>query len=206
MGRGGTHPYLTEAIDFPGPVLYTNPMQTISRLKVLLLAALLVNANIWAADAPKTFKVGEFDFARPASWEWVEATSSMRKAQLKVSGADKKQSAEVIFFYFGEGSGGGTQANVDRWLGQFQEPKDKINSKVEEVKVGKLKVTYVQAEGTYMSGMPAGPKTAQPGSMLMGAILESAQGNVFVRMTGPVELVKASKTDFRKMIEGAKAE
>jgi len=74
---------------------------------------------------------------------------------------------------------------------------------VEEVTVGKRRVTYVQAEGTYLSGMPGGPKTAQPGSMLLGAILESAQGNVFVRTTGPVDLVKASKAEFRKLIESA---
>ena len=42
-----------------------------------------------AAEAPGTFKVGEFTFTRPAGWEWVEATSSMRKAQLKVPGPDR---------------------------------------------------------------------------------------------------------------------
>jgi len=176
-------------------------MQIKSSLRIL--PCLLLGINLPAAQAPKSFKVGEFSFTRPVNWEWVEVTSSMRKAQLKVNDADKKGSAEVIFFYFGEGNGGGTQANVDRWLGQFQEPKDKINSKVEEATAGKHKVTYVQAEGTYMSGMPGGPKTAQPNSMLMGAILESNQGNVFVRLTGPADLAKASKSDFRKMIDAA---
>src|SRR5262245_37268724 len=172
-------------------------------VKSLLVSCLLLSVNVWSVEAPKTFKAGEFTFTRPANWEWVEATSSMRKAQLKVSDADKKQSAEVIFFYFGPGNGGGTQANVERWLSQFQEPKDKINSKVEEATAGKRKVTYVQAEGTYLSGMPGGPKTAQPNSMLLGAILESDQGNVFVRLTGPADLTKASRNDFRKMIESA---
>ncbi len=154
-----------------------------------------------AAEAPKTFKVGEFSFARPASWEWVEVTSAMRKAQLKVAGKDGKN-ADVIFFYFGEGSGGGTKANVDRWLGQFEEGRDKINAKVEEQKVNNRTVTYVQAEGTYKSGMPGGPTTPQPNTMLLGAILESAQGSVFARMTGPSELVKTARDDFKKMIEG----
>src|SRR5436190_7667455 len=95
--------------------------------------------SLLAADAPKQFKVGEFNFSPPASWEWVEVTSSMRKAQLKVPGPDKKQSAEVVFFYFGEGNGGGTKANVDRWLGQFEE---KSNPKVEDATVNKHRVTY----------------------------------------------------------------
>jgi hypothetical protein len=156
-----------------------------------------------AAEAPTSFQVSDFTFKRPATWEWIETTSAMRKAQLKVPGADKKESADVIFYYFGQGGGGGTQANIDRWLGQFEEPKDKINAKVEEVTVEKRKVTYVVAEGTYLSGMPGGSKTPQPNSMLLGAILESDTGNVFVKMTGPSTLTKASISQFKEMVEGA---
>lgn len=172
--------------------------------KVLALvfgSALMVSS--FAAEGPKTFTVGEFTFSGPAGWESVPVTSSMRKAELKVESKDKKDKAEVIFFHFGESSGGGTQANVDRWLGQFKEPREKLNAKVEAAKVNNRPVTFVQAEGTYLSGMPGGPKTPQPNAMLLGAILESAMGNVFVRMTGPAGLVKEAQGDFRKMIEGA---
>lgn len=155
-----------------------------------------------AAEGPKTFPVGEFTFSSPAGWEWVPVTSSMRKAELQVQSKDKKQKAEVVFFHF-EGGGGGTQANIDRWLGQFKEPREQLKAKVEAAKVNNRPVTFVQAEGTYLSGMPGGPKTPQPDSMLLGAILESQQGNVFVRMTGPAALAKESQGDFRKMIEAA---
>src|SRR5437867_3765596 len=164
----------------------------------ILLTTLVTSLS--AAEAPKTFKVSEFTFTRPEKWEWVETTSSMRKAQLKVPGPDKNQSAEVVFFYFGEGNGGGTKANVDRWLGQFQEQK---NQKVEDSKIGKHTVTYVQVEGTYMSGMPGGPRTPQPNSMLNGAIIESPDGNVFIKLTGPASLVKTVTADFKKMVESA---
>ena len=153
------------------------------------------------AEGPATFKVGEFTFSRPAKWEWVETTSSMRKAQLKVSDPAFKTGADVVFFQFGPGGAGGAQANVDRWLRQFEEPREKINPKVEEVTVGKTKVTYVQAEGTYKSGMPGGPLTPMPDYALMGAIIEAVEGNIFVRMTGPKGLVKESRGDFKKMIE-----
>jgi hypothetical protein len=164
----------------------------------------LLGAVAFAAEAPKTFSVGEFTFTRPENWGWVPATSPMRKAELKVESKDKKEKAEVIFFHFGESNGGGTQANVDRWLGQFKEPREKLNSKVDTAKSNNGTITFVQAEGTYMSGMPMGPKTPQPNSMLLGAILESPKGNVFVRMTGPAGLVKAAQGEFKKMIGGAK--
>ena len=172
-------------------------------LQPITLLFTLLSYYSFAAEGPKSFQVGEFSFSSPETWHWVPPTSSMRKAELQVVGKEKDQKADVVFFHFGENSGGGTKANVDRWLSQFQEPREKINAKIEEAKVNNHKLTYVQAEGTYMSGMPGGSKTAQPNSMLLGAILESSQGSVFVRMTGPAELVKASSADFKKMIEEA---
>jgi hypothetical protein len=160
------------------------------------------NAGLAAVRAsdPVTFKVGELTFTRPANWEWVEVTSALRKAQLKVKDAEGKASADVVFFQFGGGAGS-TKANVDRWLGQFEEGRDKINAKIEEATVGKSKVTYVSAEGTYKSGMPGGPLTPMPDYGLVGAIIESADGSIFVRMTGPKGLVKAATAEFKKMVE-----
>ena len=152
-----------------------------------------------AADAPAEFKVGEFIFKRPAKWEWVEPTSPMRKAELKI--ADAKGKSEIIFFIFGGGQGGGTQANVERWLGQFQEPRDQLKAKTESITVNGRKITYVQAQGTYMSGAPGGPKSPLKDHGLLGAIIESDQGNVFVRMTGPFDMVTASRDEFKQMIE-----
>ena len=178
-------------------------MRTLTSVLALGLLTFACIVVAGAAEPPATFQVSEFTFKRPSGWEWIETASGMRKAQLKVPSADKKESAEVVFYYFGQGGGGGTQANVDRWLGQFQEPKEQIKSKVEEVTVNNRKVTYVQAEGTYLSGMPGGPKTPQPNTMLLGAVLESANGNVFVKMTGPTALTKASIAEFKQMVESA---
>ncbi|MBI3851191.1 MAG: hypothetical protein HY298_13090 [Verrucomicrobia bacterium] len=177
-------------------------MKTSQLNRFCLLIAWLC-AGPLLADSPTIFRVSEFSFTRPANWEWVEVTSQMRKAQLKVVDAKSKASAEVIFFHFGPGGAGGTKANVDRWFGQFQEPREKINAKTEEATVGKHKVTYVQAEGTYKSGMPGGPQTPMPNYALAGAIIEAEQGSVFVRMTGPKSLVTTSLADFKKMVERA---
>lgn len=168
-----------------------------STLTMLLLSAVAV----FAADAK--FKVSEFTFQRPEKWESVETASPMRKAQLKVNDADKKTSAEVVFFHFGPGGGGGLQANVERWYRQFEGTREAIKAKSEETKVGKHKITYVQAEGTFNSGMPGGPTTPMKDYALRGAIIESAEGDVFVKMTGPVVLVKSSEADFKKMVESA---
>ena len=163
---------------------------------VICVSAFGLTRSAQAADAK--FKVSEFSFTQPAKWESVEPSSSMRAAQFKVG--DAKASAEVVFFYFGPGGAGGTQANIDRWLGQFTEVKDK---KTETTTVGKTKVTYVRAEGAYSSGMPGGPKTTIPDAMLFGGIVEGEQGHVFVKMTGPTAVTKSAVEDFKKMVESA---
>jgi hypothetical protein len=157
----------------------------------------------FAAEGPATFKVSDLTFTRPADWAWVETTSPMRQAQLKVADPASKGTAEVIFFYFGPGGAGGTKANVDRWLGQFAEPREKINPRIEESAAGKHKVTYVRAEGTYRSGVPGGPLTPLPDHALLGAIIEAPQGHVFVRLTAPKEFAEKLAPEFKKMTESA---
>lgn len=173
------------------------------RFPLCLLFIAALSANLCArADDAATFKVGDISFTRPDKWETVPVASPMRAAQLKVTDADGKTSADVAFFQFGPGGAGGTQANVDRWLRQFAEPHDQLKSKVEEVTVGKTKVTYVSAQGTYESGMPGGPTTPMPDYALLGAMVGNDGDNIiFIKMTGPKGLVTSATGEFKKMVE-----
>ena len=85
------------------------------------------------------FKVAGMTFAGPKEFASVKPTSFMRKAQLKV-GVDAAE-GEIVFFHFGPRGGGGLQANIDRWFGQFTEPKAEIKAKTEKMKANlKFKV------------------------------------------------------------------
>ena len=154
----------------------------------------------FGADA-QTFKVGEFSFKTPAGWKYVSGETGMRKAQLAFTDEKSGEKAEVVFYHFGTGQGGTVKANADRWLGQFQEPAEKLKSKVEPKKIGKGEVTFVTAEGTYLSGIPGGPKTPIPNAKLHGAIVDAAGGNVFIRMTGPKSVVEKAGASFIQMVE-----
>jgi hypothetical protein len=171
------------------------------RLSLLLgLWAALMSASLpLAAAAPASFKAGELHFDRPESWAWIPTQSPMRKAQLAVPAASGEP-GEVVFFHFGASNGGGTQANVDRWFSQFEGSRQEIKARTEEAKAGANKVTYVFAEGTYLSGMPGGPRTPKPGFAMLGAIVEDSGGFVFVRFTGPKATVESGTTAFKKMI------
>ncbi|MEQ1853903.1 MAG: hypothetical protein ABMA01_20215 [Chthoniobacteraceae bacterium] len=173
-------------------------------MRNLALAFLfLVAATGLRAEENATFTVGAYKFSRPADWKWIEPTSSMRKAQLQIPGKDGGAPADVVFFFFGEGQGGGVQANVERWLGQFTDKKDA--GQTEPLDVNGTKVTLVSTEGTMKASPFGGQPQDQPGSGLLGAIVEHPEGAVFVKMTGPAALVKQSREKFIAMVKAAAA-
>ena len=150
----------------------------------------------------ESVKVEAFTFAVPEGWKSVTPSSPMRKAQLEIARGPEK--AEVTFFHFGADQGGSAADNVARWFAQF--PGSEKSRITENAQVGAVKITFAMTEGTFSSGMPGGPTTPMEGYALCGAILESATGNVFIKMTGPNAVVKASTDAFRKMVtEAAKS-
>ena len=122
-------------------------------------------------------------------------SSKMRKAQFKAG------SVEIVVFFFGAGSGGSAEANVNRWIGQFKEPKEELSAKVEKKKIKTATITTVSAKGTYMSGSPFGQKTPMPNYAMRGAIIECKGGPIFIKMTGPSVDVTKSTPDFDKTIK-----
>ncbi len=169
-------------------------------MRITLIFVLLVGlSGLCRAQDPLEFKVGNFSFERPAEWKWVPPVSPMRKAQLAVPGPNG-ETADVTFFHFGSGQGGGIQPNVDRWFAQFGNSK----TSQQEIVIGPTRIIQVGAEGTFQSGMPGGPTTPLDGYALRGAILENeAGGNVFVKMTGPAPLVNAAASRFDEMVRAA---
>ena len=176
---------------------------TAARLIAACLLLNLISPAVSRAADPATFTVGTFAFKRPAAWKWVAvAANSMRKAQLRVEG-EGSQSADVVFFTFGAGQGGGVEQNVARWVGQFEGGNGAAAKPVEETaEVKGTRITRVRVDsGTFNSGMPGGPTTPQADYGLYGAILESKDGDVFIKLTGPAALVRAAAADFEAMIQ-----
>lgn len=162
-------------------------------------AAFFVIAATASFAETNEIKAGSFTFTVPEGWKQVTPSSPMRKAQLEIARGPEK--AEVTFFHFGAGQGGTTEENVARWYGQF--PGSEKNRITENVQAGSVKITFAMTEGTFSSGMPGGPTTPMTGYALCGAILESTSGSVFVKMTGPEAVVKASTEAFKKMVSEA---
>jgi len=113
------------------------------------------------------------------------------------------EGAECVVYFFGAGQGGSVQANIDRWKGQFTQPNGKpADSKVARLTIHGLPVTTIEAAGDY-SGM-GGPMAQQPsakhGYRMMGAIVEGAGGNVFIKFTGPANTIGAHQSQFQALL------
>jgi ABC-type glycerol-3-phosphate transport system substrate-binding protein len=168
-------------------------------LRWMFTALLLTCAGSAAAQSRVT--VGAFTFSVPEAWPKEEAmASAMRAAQFTVSDADGR-SAELAFFYFGVGQGGSVEANLARWIDQFQEKPDALDVSVETKEIGGTRVHLFKARGTYLTGMPGGPRTPTPGSTLLAGALESPRGNVFVRLPAPSALADAVEPQFRALLD-----
>jgi hypothetical protein len=144
------------------------------------------------------------------NWKLQPRGSSMRLATYQIKPAPGDQeSGECGVYYFGQGQGGSVEANVDRWVGQFQQADGKSSkdaAKVEKRTIHDLKVTTVNVSGAYtgMGGPRAPEGPPKPDYRLLGAIVEGPRGSVFFKFTGPAKTVGENQDAFEKMISSLK--
>ena len=153
---------------------------------------IVVNGNVDGNQrAASPAIAGELRFNVPAGWVSERQTSQMRFAQYKLPHVDQDgEDASLVVYYFGAGQGGSTQANLDRWIAQMQQPDgsdSKVKAKTQTVTVNALAVTTLDVGGTYTAEMTpgAGNKQDKSGYRLRAAVVETPKGPYFVKLVGP---------------------
>lgn len=150
--------------------------------------------------------VAGLTFYAPAEWKAVSTSSSMRVAQFAVPrAAGDTADGELVVYYFG-GSGGSVDANIERWLGQMQQPDGKPSSAIakrESRTINALKVTLVDVSGTYVAEMTPGAKERHnsPNFRLRAAVIETPKGPYFIKLTGPAKTIAASEKAFAQFLD-----
>ena len=136
---------------------------------------------------------------RPGRWV-EELASGMRLAAYAVPPpASGGEGAKCAVYYFGRGQGGGTKANLERWIGEFQNPG---TPKRRSYEVRGLKVSQVEVAGTFTDhAAPAGGTSGETsGWTLLGAIVEGPNGALFFKLTGPTPTVAPAAKEFDRMV------
>ena len=132
---------------------------------------------------------------------WSEGPQKpMRVATYNTPAAEGgAEGGECAVFFFGSGQGGDIEANINRWVDQFENVKNPERSSKE---VYGMKVELVRIAGTYLA--PSGPMMQSSGKKdnyrLLGAIVAAPEGSVFFKLTGPAKTIAAAEGDFESLI------
>jgi hypothetical protein len=127
----------------------------------------------------------------PATWQEAPNPNAMRLATYRVPGGVEVSVSRA---------GGGTEANIQRWIAQFDDVGRESRA---ERTVHGLHVVTVDLSGTYLGGGTSmgGPPAPRPDWTLVGAIVESRSPAYFFKMTGPAAAVRAARPVFDRFID-----
>ncbi|MEP6636790.1 MAG: hypothetical protein ABJB97_08700 [Acidobacteriota bacterium] len=132
-------------------------------------------------------------FKAPDGWVNEQSASKMRVAQYKLPKVEgDSEDASLVLYYFGTQQGGSAQANVDRWIGQMKQADALVaKPKTETITVNGLKMTTVDAAGTYTAEMSPGSGTFynKLDYRLLAAVVETPKGPYFAKLVGPAKTV-----------------
>lgn len=153
---------------------------------------------------------GSLAFTAPPAWTTRPPASRMRVAEFVVpAAAGDSEPATLIVYFFG-GQGGSADANIERWIGQMQQPNGRPSTGATRTvrTVNGLKVSMVDVSGTYIAEMSPGSAEHHnnPGYRLRGAVIETPGGPYFVKMTGPAKTMSAAGAAYDQFIASLKYE
>lgn len=164
-----------------------------------------------APPGPRTVAGVTFTPPRDAGWVEEPPRSSMRAAQYRIPRAEgDARDAELVIFYFG-GGGGSVEDNLDRWTSQFQQPDGRPSREVAKLEEREtpdgLTAHLIDLPGTYVAETRpgSGERVHEPGSRLLGAIVETPAGPFFVKLVGPDATVRAAKDAFLAFVDSFQA-
>ena len=167
--------------------------------RLLLLAAVFVSGL--AAES-----AGGLSWTAPSDWE--QQQRPMRAANYVIPAVEgDSEPGELAVYYFGPGQGGSVDANINRWLGQFQsaagQPLAMSDAERTNKTVNGVDVTLLDVSGTYLfKPFPMAPQaTPKPGYRMLAVIAEGADAPVFFKLTAPAKTAAAAEAEFHDLID-----
>jgi hypothetical protein len=159
---------------------------------------------------PPIADAGGVAFTAPAGWVSEKPSSAMRKAQFKLprQGADADD-AKLVVYFFGKDQGGPVEDNLMRWAGEYEQPDGRKSADVmarSTRKVAGMDVAEMDVSGTCVAETApgSGERVRKEGWRTLAAIVQSPNGNYFVKLMGPAGTIAYWEPSFRAYISSAK--
>ncbi len=159
------------------------------------------HSNSSVAKIPESgFK--EYDrirFKIPEGWQEVPLSSAqqgMITASFKIP-----QAGDAVKLTLSS-VGGGIDANLQRWRGQFQLPSGETPIQ-ETIRVDNVDAIWLDLRGTFASGTAAN-SSAQSGMRMIGVAIPRVPRDFYLKLTGPRDQLVKVKEEFRNFVKSAR--
>jgi hypothetical protein len=153
-----------------------------------------------AAKAP----AGKLAWTDPPAWKRRPGSNPMRLAEYGVPHASgETEDGECVVTTFGAGQGGNVEANIERWVRQFEPDSAGGLQRAERV-VNGIKITTVELAGTYKNmAMPGAPPSTgpKPHYRMVAAIVDVPEGMHFFKLVGPDRTVVEARPAFEALLD-----
>lgn len=182
-------------------------MHSIKRLVAAwCVAAISLAGAAQAQDKPTQIDFGDgtLRLVAPETWQRKQPQSPIVEHEFAIAPAEGDDHPGRMTLM---AAGGGAQANIERWYGQFTQPDGGNTSdraKVKKLQVAGDAVQVVDISGTYRDQRgPNAPAVERSKYRMLAAIIPSkAAGTYYLKFYGPERTVAAQEPAFMKMIEG----
>jgi hypothetical protein len=145
---------------------------------------------------------GQITAALPKGWLVQGSSSPVRLLEMRVP-SDPAQPEPapndclLAFFSFG----GDVASNLERWRGMVVDADNKPSTaQANTLNPNGLAIHTIEMTGTYMDGMPGGPRTPRENWTFRGAIIETEGRLTFIRMTGPKAQMEAAASGWETLV------
>jgi len=175
-----------------------------------LLSAFVASTFLAGVAAAADVEIAGMKSKTPDGWKEETPTSDMRLAQFKLPKAEgDPEDAQVVVFYFRGGSGTAEQ-NLQRQRAKFKpaDGKDKVEEKLDKLKVGTYEAPYQDLTGTFLSKFPPNAPTAKvtekSNYRQLYVVLITDKGDFYPTMIGPAKTVEKHKKEFEDWLKSFK--
>ncbi len=169
---------------------------------------LLAPINSFADDAGKAISVSDGNISLTAPKGWVAKQPRVKfidhEFSVPATEGDSTDGRVTIM-----GAGGSIDANVTRWIGQFQQPdgsstKDKAT--IKKLSIDGNTIHFVDISGTFRDQRgPFAPATLRKDYRMLAIIIPTEKrGQYFVKLYGPKKTVAANAASFDTLIKSIK--
>lgn len=147
---------------------------------------------------PKVATFAGLTGPKPATWQWHPPQRQFSVAEYTVPGRDGSDQARIDVFK----AGGTVEQNIQRWKMMFHDPNGgAVEPKVSNLEADGMPITLVEFAGEYRA---MGSPNFTPNQLFLCAVVESPDGQIFIRFVGPAGTVEPNRADFMNMIRNLK--